>query len=98
MQSMSKLLECLDSAVDEDSSGMEASVVDKGYMAQLIEVQHMRGATGGQKFHALLKAGAEKQPGILGIRTGGLNNNGISLLFNMWSSYLHLLGLFHLNS
>ncbi len=74
MQSMSKLLECLDSAVDEDSSGMEASVVDKGYMAQLIEVQHMRGATGGQKFHALLKAGVEKQPGIL----TGLHDHGIS--------------------
>ena len=31
-------------------------------MAQLIEVQHMRGASGGKKFHALLKAGSEPQP------------------------------------
>lgn len=31
-------------------------------MAQLIEVQHMRGACGGKKFHALLKAGTEPQP------------------------------------
>ncbi len=29
VQSMSKLLQCLDSAVDEDAHGMEGSVVDK---------------------------------------------------------------------
>lgn len=52
--SMSKLLHCLDEAVDMDSSAMEQVVLDKGYMAQLIEVQQMRGATGGVKFHSLL--------------------------------------------
>ena len=33
---------------------MEQAVVDKGYMAQLVEVQQMRGAAGGKEFHKLL--------------------------------------------
>ena len=52
--SMSKLLLCLDQAVQTDSDEMESAVVDKSYMAQLIEVQHMRGATGGDQFYKLL--------------------------------------------
>ena len=52
--SMSKLLHCLDQAVQMDSDEMESAVVDKSYMAQLIEVQHMRGATGGDQFYKLL--------------------------------------------
>ena len=55
--SMSRLLHCLDAAVDLDSAAMEGAVVDKGYMAQLIEVQQMRGATGGTKFYNLLLDG-----------------------------------------
>ena len=59
---MSKLLRCLDQAVDIDSSEMEQAIVDKGYMAQLIEVQRMRGATGGDKFHRLLLNGNGELP------------------------------------
>jgi len=55
--SVSKLLHCLDSAVELDSEAMEGAVVDKGYMAQLIEVQRMRGASGGSKFYELLLEG-----------------------------------------
>jgi len=55
--SMSRLLHCLDSAVEMDTEAMEGAVVDKGYMAQLIEVQRMRGATGGTKFYELLLEG-----------------------------------------
>lgn len=55
--SMSRLLHCLDIAVEQDTEAMEGAVVDKGYMAQLIEVQRMRGATGGTKFYELLLEG-----------------------------------------
>jgi len=55
--SMSRLLHCLDSAVELDAEAMEGAVVDKGYMAQLIEVQRMRGATGGTQFYQLLLEG-----------------------------------------
>jgi len=37
-------------------------VVDKGYMAQLVQVQHMRGAQGGNRFCALLLPGGVEQP------------------------------------
>ena len=36
--SMSRLLHCLDQAVQADSNLIEQVVVDKGYMSQLIEV------------------------------------------------------------
>ena len=36
---------------------MEAAVMDKSYMAQLVEVQHMRGAQGGDLFYQMLKWG-----------------------------------------
>lgn len=39
VSSMSCLLVCLDKAVQVDSPAMEQAVVDKGYMAQLIEVR-----------------------------------------------------------
>ncbi|XP_072029946.1 integrator complex subunit 1-like isoform X2 [Amphiura filiformis] len=52
--SMSKLLAHLDAAVQQEPQAMEQAVVDKGYMAQLVEVQQMRGATGGKEFHKLL--------------------------------------------
>ncbi|KAK2152727.1 hypothetical protein LSH36_320g00001 [Paralvinella palmiformis] len=60
--SMSKLLKCLDQAVLQDSYTMEQVVVDKGYMAQLVQVQHMRGAQGGNRFCALLLPGGVEQP------------------------------------
>jgi len=55
--SVSRLLHCLDSAVEMDTEAMQGAVVDKAYMAQLIEVQRMRGATGGAKFYELLLEG-----------------------------------------
>ena len=41
---------------------MEHAVVDKAYMAQLVEVQQMRGATGGVEFHKLLTKDLETPP------------------------------------
>ncbi|XP_038064280.1 integrator complex subunit 1-like [Patiria miniata] len=58
--SMSQLLAHLDAAVVQDSQAMENAVVDKAYMAQLVEVQQMRGASGGVEFHKLLTEGVEE--------------------------------------
>ncbi|KAI8492608.1 Integrator complex subunit 1 [Branchiostoma belcheri] len=56
MDSMSKLLICLDEAVTHNPLAMQQAVVDKdpSYMSQLVEVQHMRGVVGGEKFKAFL--------------------------------------------
>ncbi|XP_069674723.1 integrator complex subunit 1 isoform X2 [Periplaneta americana] len=48
VKSMSKLLHTLDEAVTTDPLSVGEAVLDKSYMAQLVEVQHHRGATGGQ--------------------------------------------------
>ncbi|CAH1794337.1 unnamed protein product [Owenia fusiformis] len=61
--SMSKLLSCLDQATELGPSAMEQVDTDRsGYMAQLIEVQQMRGAMGGDKFRAVLLGGKEPTP------------------------------------
>lgn len=52
--SMSKLLCCLDRAVEYDEAAVVQAVVDKAYMSQLVEVQHQRGAIGGECFYRLL--------------------------------------------
>ncbi|KAH6933153.1 hypothetical protein HPB50_012504 [Hyalomma asiaticum] len=52
--SMSKLLCCLDRAVEYDEAAVVHAVVDKAYMSQLVEVQHQRGAIGGECFYRLL--------------------------------------------
>ncbi|PIK40136.1 Integrator complex subunit 1 [Apostichopus japonicus] len=54
VQSVSKLLVHLDAAVDQMPSALERAVASKAYMARLVEVQHMRGATGGSTFKGLL--------------------------------------------
>ncbi|ESO87352.1 hypothetical protein LOTGIDRAFT_107278 [Lottia gigantea] len=54
VSSMGKLLQCLDRAMDCNADSLQQAVVDKSYMAQLIEIQHMRGAQGGDKFYELL--------------------------------------------
>ena len=54
---------CLDRAVEVDGPAMEGAVVDKMYMAQLVDVQHMRGAVGGEHFHAMLKGDQPSPPG-----------------------------------
>ena len=56
VSSMSKLLETLDRT---DASLVAAAVFDKAYMAQLVQVQRRRGATGGQKFVHSLKLSDE---------------------------------------
>ncbi|XP_075421680.1 integrator complex subunit 1 isoform X2 [Ascaphus truei] len=56
VSSMSKLLQYLDQAVSHDPTSLEQNIMDKNYMAHLVEVQHERGATGGQTFHTLLTA------------------------------------------
>ncbi|KAM4697768.1 integrator complex subunit 1 [Rhinophrynus dorsalis] len=56
VSSMSKLLQYLDQAVSHEPHALEQNIMDKNYMAHLVEVQHERGATGGQTFHSLLTA------------------------------------------
>ncbi|XP_060071544.1 integrator complex subunit 1-like [Ylistrum balloti] len=51
--SMGRLLHCLD-GLAMDPSILEQAVEDKAYMAQLIDIQHMRGAQGGNMFRKLL--------------------------------------------
>ncbi|KAL1278477.1 hypothetical protein QQF64_025150 [Cirrhinus molitorella] len=56
VSSMSKLLQYLDQAVSHDPQTLEQNIMDKNYMAHLVEVQHERGATGGHTFHSLLSS------------------------------------------
>lgn len=55
VSSMSKLLHTLDAGVQIDPSSVGEAVLDKTYMAQLVEVQHRRGATGGLVFVQVLQ-------------------------------------------
>ncbi|XP_074651067.1 integrator complex subunit 1-like [Tubulanus polymorphus] len=61
VSSMSKLLNALDCAVETDLPSVEENIVDKSYMAQLIDVQKLRGACGGDKFYSILTP-TEEQP------------------------------------
>lgn len=54
VESMSKLLETLDRAVLTDEISVGDAVLDKAYMVQLVEVQHKRGAKGGETFARVL--------------------------------------------
>lgn len=56
VSSMSKLLQYLDQTVSHDPQSLEQNIMDKHYMAHLVEVQHERGATGGHTFHSLLSS------------------------------------------
>ncbi|XP_070811006.1 integrator complex subunit 1 [Pituophis catenifer annectens] len=62
VSSMSKLLQYLDQTVSHDPQTLEQNIMDKNYMAHLVEVQHERGATGGQTFHSLLTASLPSHP------------------------------------
>ena len=53
--SMSKLLLTLDIAVQLNRNSVSGAVLDKTYMAQLVKVQHRRGATGGLVFVKVLQ-------------------------------------------
>ena len=59
VKSMGRLLQCLDQAVSVDINSLEQFVIDKAYMAQLIDVQHKRGATGGEQFYSMLTNGGK---------------------------------------
>lgn len=50
----SKLLEALDRAVLADELSVVEARQDKGYMIQLVEVQHLRGAVGGDLYAQVL--------------------------------------------
>ncbi|XP_025155435.1 integrator complex subunit 1 isoform X3 [Harpegnathos saltator] len=55
VSSMSKLLHTLDNGVQIDPGSVGEAVLDKTYMAQLVQVQHRRGATGGLVFVQVLQ-------------------------------------------
>jgi integrator complex subunit 1 len=77
---MSKLLACLDQAMASDRAAMSSAVVDKAYMAQLVEVQHLRGATGGHVFHDMLLANSEAQEKDKGTNSSVVNRKSKNLL------------------
>jgi len=60
----SKLLHRLDQAVTADPLSVGEAVLDKSYMAQLVEVQHRRGATGGQMFVQVVQLEQPRLPGL----------------------------------
>ncbi|XP_061404832.1 integrator complex subunit 1 [Lethenteron reissneri] len=69
--SMSKLLHHLDQAVTSDPYTLEHNIMDKNYMAQLVDVQHERGATGGFAFHSILAAAPLPQTDALDMKKPG---------------------------
>lgn len=64
MNIYSKLLHRLDQAVTADPLSVGEAVLDKSYMAQLVEVQHRRGATGGQMFVQVVQLEQPRLPGL----------------------------------
>lgn len=52
----SKLLQKLDQSVMTNQADIEAAMIDKSYMAKLLDLQSMRGAVGGKIFAQLLEA------------------------------------------
>lgn len=65
VSSMSRLLAALDQAVASDPEMMSQAVTDTAYMANLVDIQHARGATGGQSFYQMLTKNKEvKQTGL----------------------------------
>lgn len=59
VSSISRLLTALDQATANDPAVMAQAVVDSAYMANLVEIQHERGAAGGQVFYKMLTQGKE---------------------------------------
>jgi integrator complex subunit 1 len=64
MSTYSKLLHTLDQAVTADPLSVGEAVLDKSYMAQLVEVQHHRGATGGQMLVRVVQLEQPRLPGL----------------------------------
>ncbi|CAH0389258.1 unnamed protein product [Bemisia tabaci] len=56
VETMSKLLQKLDQSVMTNQADIEAAMIDKSYMAKLLDLQSMRGAVGGKIFAQLLEA------------------------------------------
>ena len=55
VNSMSLLLRALDRmSIGPEAISIQDAVIDKSYMTQLVKVQHLRGAKGGEKFLKLL--------------------------------------------
>ncbi|XP_014467728.1 PREDICTED: integrator complex subunit 1 isoform X2 [Dinoponera quadriceps] len=71
VSSMSKLLHTLDAGVQIDPGSVGEAVLDKTYMAQLVQVQHRRGATGGLVFVQVLQLLEPQLPdeSVLSIQT-----------------------------
>uniref|UniRef100_A0A023EZS6 Uncharacterized protein n=1 Tax=Triatoma infestans TaxID=30076 RepID=A0A023EZS6_TRIIF len=59
--SMSKLLSTLDCEVMNDEQAVREAVIDKVYMVQLVEVQHKRGAVGGETFTRVLEVRSNEE-------------------------------------
>uniref|UniRef100_T1HRR4 DUF3677 domain-containing protein n=1 Tax=Rhodnius prolixus TaxID=13249 RepID=T1HRR4_RHOPR len=59
--SMSKLLSTLDCEVVNDEQAVREAVIDKVYMVQLVEVQHKRGAVGGENFTRVLEVRSSEE-------------------------------------
>ncbi|XP_017798364.1 PREDICTED: integrator complex subunit 1 [Habropoda laboriosa] len=70
--SMTKLLHTLDAGVQIDPSSVGEAVLDKTYMAQLVEVQHRRGATGGLVFVQVLQLMEPQLPDENAVTVGQL--------------------------
>ncbi|OQR71178.1 integrator complex subunit 1-like [Tropilaelaps mercedesae] len=60
--SMSKLLHYLDRAVELEPHSLSNAMLDKSYMSQLVEVQHRRGAVGGDRYKQLLAVDKDPEP------------------------------------
>ena len=64
VEGMEKLLKLLDVTMESNVEEMRNMVVDKNYMGQIIHVQHMRGATGGERFYQLLNGGVQLETDV----------------------------------
>ena len=62
MEAITKLLHLLDEAVNFDLSSVNQAVLDKTYMAQLVNILHNRGASGGLLFMQTLQLKVQKLP------------------------------------
>uniref|UniRef100_A0A8C4NC36 Integrator complex subunit 1 n=1 Tax=Eptatretus burgeri TaxID=7764 RepID=A0A8C4NC36_EPTBU len=76
--SMSELLGALDGAATHDPYTLQQHIMDKNYMAQLVEVQHERGAIGGYAFHSLLATTTPTQKEPVDMKRGVAATSGMT--------------------
>lgn len=67
---MSRLLQTLDNEVRVNTNAVSEAVLDKSYMAQLVEILHKRGATGGNIFKQVLQLMVTTSPPGDSLRVG----------------------------